>query len=144
MLIVYYYAMKSKRIPSLSVALKICSLLLFAIPTLACAQQAQPDAEGSLVKWMSITDALEKVKTQPKPIIMDFYTDWCGWCKRMMQTTYANPSLAQYINANFYPVKFNAETKDTIEYLGQKYGPLGVGQRTTHALAAKLLQNKMV
>lgn len=106
------------------------------------AQQA--DAEGSLVKWMTLQEAMEKTKTAPRPIIMDFYTDWCGWCKKMMQTTYANPGLAAYINQNFYPVKFNAETKDTVEYLGQKYGPLGVGQRTTNALAAKLLQNKLM
>ena len=61
-----------------------------------------------------------------------------------MQTTYANPNLAQYINTNFYPVKFNAETKDTIEYLGKKYGPLGSGTKTTNELAVKLLQGKLM
>ncbi len=106
--------------------------------------KAQADAEGSLVKWMTLEEAMKKTQTVPRPILMDFYTDWCGWCKKMMGTTYANPALAQYINQNFYPVKFNAETKDTIEYLGQKYGPLGVGQRTTNALAVKLLQNKLM
>ncbi|MCW5906495.1 MAG: thioredoxin family protein [Chitinophagales bacterium] len=108
------------------------------------AQQLQPDAEGSLVKWMKLEEALEKVKTQSKPVLIDFYTDWCGWCKRMMQTTYANPGLAQYINTNFYPVKFNAEGKDTINYLGQKYFPTSDAPRTTHPLAAKLLQGKMM
>jgi len=83
---------------------------------------------------------MEKVKIQPRPIIMDFFTDWCGWCKQMMKTTYANPDLAQYINANFYPVKFNAETQDTIEYLGVKYGPTG----KTNTLAIKLLQSKLM
>ena len=105
---------------------------------------AQQGEEGNLVKWMKLDEAMEKVKTQPRPILMDFYTDWCGWCKQMMRTTYANPDLAQYINSNFYPVKFNAETKDTVEYLGEKYGPLGEGPRTTNALAAKLLQNKLM
>jgi thioredoxin-related protein len=108
------------------------------------AQQAQPDAEGSFVKWMSLEDAMVKVKTQPRPILMDFYTDWCGWCKQMMKTTYANADLAAYINNNFYPVKFNAERKDTFEYLGEKYGPVGNGPKPTNALAIKLLQGKLM
>ena len=107
-------------------------------------QAAQPDAEGSLVKWMSLEEAMEKVKITPRPIIMDFYTDWCGWCKTMMKTTYANPDLAQYINNNFYPVKFNAERKDTFEYLGEKYGPVGSGRNATNQLAIKLLQGKLM
>lgn len=118
--------------------------VFFLLLTGAWAQAPQPNAEGSLVKWMTLKEAMEKVKTAPRPIIMDFYTDWCGWCKKMMSTTYADPGLAQYINQNFYPIKFDAETKDTVEYLGQKYAPLGVGQRTTNALAAKLLQNKLM
>jgi thioredoxin-related protein len=114
--------------------------LLFGFYT----QAQQPDAEGSLVKWMSLEEAMKKVETAPRPVLIDFYTDWCGWCKRMMQTTYANPGLAQYINNNFYAVKFDAEGKDTITYLGQKYAPTGTAPRSTHALAAKLLQNKLM
>ncbi len=122
------------------------SLLLFLLMTpgvYLCAQQ--PDAEGSLVKWISLSEALEKSKTQPKPIILDFYTDWCGWCKHMMRTTYANPDIAQYINNNFYAAKFNGESKDTIEYLGVKYGPSSAtAPRAAHNLAVKLMQGKMM
>lgn len=103
----------------------------------------QPDEMGSLVKWMSLQEAMEKVKTAPKPIILDFYTDWCGWCKHMMKTTYADPGLAQYINLNFYPVKFNAEGKDTIEYLGKIYKPTSPEPRRPHELAVELLGGKL-
>ncbi len=104
----------------------------------------QPDKDGSFVKWISLEEAMEKVKIQPKPILIDFYTDWCGWCKTMMKTTYANRDLAQYINTYFYPVKFDAEGKDTIEYLDKKYFPVSEKPRITHPLAAKLLNNKLM
>lgn len=110
----------------------------------ACTANAQvPDKEGSLVKWISLKEALEKNETNPKPIILDFYTDWCGWCKHMMKTTYADPGLAAYINNFFYAAKFDAEGKDTIEYLGQKYLPTSTSPRTPHSLAVKLLQGRL-
>ena len=119
---------------------KLLVIILFFFCRLAFAQQ--PD-EGSLVQWMTLQDAMEKIKTAPKPIILDFYTDWCGWCKHMMRTTYANPGLAQYINTNFYPVKFNAEGKDTIEYLGKTYKPTSPEPRRPHEFAIEMLQGKL-
>jgi thioredoxin-related protein len=105
--------------------------------------QAQ-DAEGSLVKWLSLQEAMQKQLQQPRPMIIDFYTSWCGWCKHMMRTTYANPGLAEYINTNLYPVKFDAEGKDSLVYLGVTYKPVSDAPRITHPLAAKLLGNKLM
>src|SRR5689334_10683298 len=90
--------------------------------------------ESGLVNWLTFKEAQEKNKTVQKPFLIDFYTDWCGWCKHMMKTTYSNEGLAAYINANFYPVKFDAETKDTIEYNGKVYKPLSKDPRTPHEL----------
>ncbi|HQF29152.1 MAG TPA: thioredoxin family protein [Bacteroidia bacterium] len=105
--------------------------------------QAQND-EGSKVKWMSLQEAIQKMQTQQRPIILDFYTDWCGWCKHMMKTTYANEGLAGYINQNFYPVSFDAESKDTIEFLGQIYKPTGTDKKAPHELAVKLLNGNLM
>lgn len=99
--------------------------------------------EHGLVNWMSFKEAQEKNKTAPKPLLIDVYTDWCGWCKHMMKTTYSNQVLAQYINMYFYPVKFNAEGKDTIEYNGEKYYPTSPNPKTPHQLALKFLGNSL-
>ena len=35
------------------------------------------------IKWMSIEEAVEANKVEPKLIFVDVYTNWCGWCKKM-------------------------------------------------------------
>lgn len=121
----------------------VAFLFLLSISIIIRAQDNPPNPETGLVKWMTLKEAQEAVKVQPRPVLVDVYTDWCGWCKHMMKTTYSNPFLAGYINNNFYPVKFNAETKDTIEYLGEKYVNKGTGNRSAHDLAIKLLNGQL-
>ena len=36
-------------------------------------------AERGKIAWLTIEEAIEKAKKEPRPILMDVYTDWCGW-----------------------------------------------------------------
>src|SRR5699024_7123365 len=73
------------------------------------------------INWMSMDEALEAQKENPKKIMLDAYTNWCPPCKLMDDHTYSNPDVIDYVNENFYPVKFNAEGQDTIHYKEQKF-----------------------
>lgn len=101
------------------------------------------EAQPSKVNWMSFEEAFAAIEKQPKPLLIDFYTSWCGWCKTMMKTTYSDEEVAAYINANFYPIKFDAEGKDTITYFGEEYVSHHPTQRTTHQLTTKILGKRL-
>lgn len=91
------------------------------------------------IKWMKIEEAVAAAQKTPKKIFIDVYTDWCGWCRRMDQTTFSNPVIANYINENYYAVKLDAETTDTITFKGYQFtyksGPDGRGGMNYFAYA---------
>ncbi len=73
------------------------------------------------INWISIEKAQELQKKVPKNIIMDIYTDWCGPCKLMDLNTFQNPDVVNFVNNNFYAVKFNAEGPNKIKFKGREF-----------------------
>jgi len=95
------------------------------------------------VKWYSFDEAMALNKKEPRNIIIDVYTDWCGWCKVMDEQTFSQPQIVKIINEKYYAVKFNAETKDTIHYMDKDFVSTNQGNRPPHELAVALLQGKL-
>lgn len=97
----------------------------------------------STVKWYTVEEAFALTKKEPRKIMIDVYTDWCSWCKVMDSKTFSNQVIADYLNKNFYPVKFNAEQKANIDLNGKTYKFVDSGSRGYHELAAELLNGNL-
>lgn len=78
-------------------------------------------APAKKVNWMSLEEMHTAYARQPKPILVDVYTSWCGWCKVMDRETYSKADVADYINEHFYPVKLDAESKETFQWNKKTY-----------------------
>ena len=74
-----------------------------------------------VIEWISMEKALELCKTNPRKIYIDFYTDWCGWCKKMDRDSFTDQKVVREMNAHFYAVKFNAEGREKLTVNGQVY-----------------------
>ena len=95
--------------------------VIFTLVTLLLIINAFTVAPKEEIKWISFAELASVYKNDPRPIIVDVYTNWCGWCKVMDRKTYSNQKLASYLNEKYYAVKFDAESKAAIVFDGKTY-----------------------
>jgi thioredoxin-related protein len=102
------------------------------------AQAVNPHARQK-IEWMTLEQAFAATQKEPRKIMVDVYTGWCGWCKVMDQKTFTNDRVADFVKEKFYAVKLDAEIKDTITIGTQKY----IWQNGYNQAGVALLQGKM-
>ncbi len=72
--------------------------------------------QSEKIHWLSFEEAVNLNTLKPKKIYIDVYTNWCVWCKKMDQVDFENPKIIEEMNRDYYPVKLNAETRDSIRF----------------------------
>jgi len=104
---------------AISAAFGAAILLLVLAPAAARAGNA----------WRGWDAGLAEAGNRGRPVLVDVYTDWCGWCKRMDRDIYSRRDVQDYLSRRFVTVKLNAESNEMTRYEGQSY--------TSRALAAR-------
>ncbi len=125
--------------------LKLRMLTVFLIAQLLfiTAPSAQNHSSDEKIRWMNWEEVQEALKKEKRPVIVDVYTHWCGWCKVMDRKTFSDKEVIRYINKHFYAVKFNAEQREPISFKGKTYELIGSGRRKVNRLAYELLRGRL-
>ena len=95
------------------------------------------------VNWVTWEEAVILSQDEPRKFVVDVYTDWCGWCKKMDKATFQNENVAAYMNETFYAIKFNAEQRDDIQLKEKVYKFVKSGRNGYHELAAEITFGKL-
>ncbi|MFZ1983240.1 MAG: thioredoxin fold domain-containing protein [Desulfatitalea sp.] len=102
---------------------RIVTLLIFlcglAAPMAAWAEQRPAPAIG----WLDFEEAQKQGQDQSRKFLLYFFTDWCGYCRKLEQSTFSDKSVVDYINRNFIPVRINSEK---LPKIAGRYGVSGV------------------
>lgn len=98
-------------------------------------------AQEGKINWMTFDEAIEAQAKEPKKIMIDMYTTWCGPCKMLDRNTFQHKDVAEYVNKNYYAVKFNAEGDGDIKFKDQTFSNPNFdasrkGRNSQHELAA--------
>ncbi|MCK0159156.1 thioredoxin family protein [Allomuricauda sp. F6463D] len=78
-------------------------------------------AQTTRIEWLSFEQLEDSLAKKPKKVFVSFYTDWCVYCKKMEKVAYKDPEIIAQLNSEYYAVKMDAETTETIVFDGQKF-----------------------
>jgi len=78
-----------------------------------------PDQEPEALKWYTLEEVQELMKTEPRKVFIDIVADWCKWCKVMEKETFTDKAVVTYINNHYYAVRMDYESLESLDFLGE-------------------------
>jgi len=95
--------------------------LLLALALVAGALAPDRLAAGEVAGWTTWNAGLKRAADTQRPVVVDVYTDWCGWCKRMDRDVYTRSDVRSYLSTHFVAVRLDAEGAEAATYDGHSY-----------------------
>jgi thioredoxin-related protein len=96
------------------VVMTIVLAILGSACTAGDSSEHKKESNTSDVNWVSYDEGLKLAAESGKVIFVDFYTNWCKFCKKMDIETFSKPEIAEVFEKRFINVKVNAESNKKI------------------------------
>ena len=100
--------------------------VLVATSIVSCGLFKKAYTTATEVAWVDFTTGYEQAKKQEKTLLVDVYTDWCGWCKVMDKKTYTDSAVLQTLAKDYICVKLNPEKAINYTMEGETYSALQI------------------
>lgn len=85
-------------------------------------------AENPIDWWPWCDEALETARAQNKPIFLSIGYSSCHWCTVMEGEAFSDLAIAQYMNANFLPIKVDREERPDLDSIYMQSLQMMTGQ----------------
>lgn len=103
----------------------LAAVICQTLPVTMSSAIAKGESVASKITWTdNYSQTLKYAASKKKWVLVDVYTDWCHWCKKLDADVYAEPKAAKFINASFICMKANAERGDG-QKVARKFGVSG-------------------
>ena len=96
----------------------LLATLLLALPAVPARGETAPGV--AFLEGRPFAEALRRARAEKKPLMVDTYAVWCGPCKQLDRTTFADPQVGAWARKNVVAVKVDAE-KGEGRRLAQRY-----------------------
>ena len=108
-----------------------------------CSSSLRAQEQATGVNWISFGQLYDSIQKNPKKVFIDFYADWCVPCKRMDKEIFTQPEVIEILNSDYYAVKMNVESPDTIHFGEQTFVNERLNRRNpVHQIALLMARRK--
>lgn len=71
-------------------------------------------ALGQTINWKTYAAGIREAKAENKKIFLHFMTQWCGYCKKMNQTTFKDDEVISYLNRHFVSIQVDGDKEKSV------------------------------
>lgn len=81
------------------------------------------------INWLNFEQLEDSLKVTPKKVFVYFYAEWCTYCHKMNRSAFKNKAIIESLNKDYYVVKMDIESTDTIVFGNIEFKNKNVNRR---------------